>query len=143
MNLKMKWQGEKTFSGINDAGTVIKASDITSFNVPNQGVSPTEMLLGSIIGCTGINMVSILEKMRLHATSIQIEATGKQAESHPRRLTKVHIHVEIEGNISEQELNRTLELTLNKYCSVVCSLNAEITASYTLNHNHKVNMDLN
>lgn len=92
-----------------------------------------ELLLQAIAGCTGIDIIMILQKMRLNPTSFHLEVEGTRAEDHPRRYTDIHIHYALEGELPEDKVIRAIQLSKDKYCSVSQSLNANITASYSIN----------
>jgi putative redox protein len=142
MKLEMEWQGKRFFSGMTDKGHEIMTDSLPEFGGENRSATPMEMLLGSVIGCTGIDIVSILEKMKYPPQSFDIHATGDRAQSHPRAFTDIHLHYMIKGEIPEDKLYRAIELSLNKYCSVAYSLRAELTATYTLNEGEKKTVDL-
>lgn len=142
MDLKMAWQGNKSFSGKTGSGIDLVTDGIPEIGGENRGATPMEMLLGATIGCSGIDILSILEKMRLTPTHFDIEAKAERAQSHPRRFTEIKMHYTIDGEIPEDKVVRSIELSLNKYCSVAYTLNATISASYTLNGGERKQMDL-
>ncbi|WP_156854725.1 OsmC family protein [Oceanobacillus sp. AG] len=142
MELKMEWEGKRAFSGVTPSGYPFITDGLPEFGGEGRGPTPMEMLLGTVIGCTGIDIISILEKMKLAPKAFHVKAKGDRSQSHPRRYKDIHLHYTVNGDIPEDKLYRAIELSLNKYCSVVYSLNAEITASYSLNGGDQVTMDL-
>jgi putative redox protein len=95
------------------------------------GPRPTEMLLSAVGGCTGIDIVSILKKMQQPLTGLRIEVSGERAEEHPRRFTKIKLHYVVTGEgLSEERVARAVQLSTEKYCSVLSSLNAEVTYGF-------------
>jgi putative redox protein len=99
----------------------------------NSGARPTELVLSAVAGCTGIDIISILQKMRLEPISFQMDIKSDRAENHPKRFTHIHIHYALEGDLPEEKVVRAIELSNDKYCSVSHSLNAEMTTSYSIN----------
>lgn len=122
-----------SFSGETPSGHQIKMDTSEEVGGENSGARPTELVLSGVAGCTGIDIISILQKMRLEPTSFQMDVTGDRAEDHPKRFTHIHIHYAFEGELPEDKVIRAIQLSKDKYCSVSHSLNADITASYSLN----------
>ncbi|MCF3941974.1 OsmC family protein [Oceanobacillus alkalisoli] len=142
VELKMKWEGKRAFTGVTPSGHQLITDGLPEFGGEGRGPAPMEMLLGTVIGCTGIDIIAILEKMRLVPTDFHVEAKGDRAQSHPRRYRDIYLHYTVIGEIPEDKLYRAIELSLNKYCAVSYSLNAELKASYSLNGGDQVIMDL-
>lgn len=142
MELKLNWEGKRTFTGVTPSGHQLITDGLPAFGGEGRGTTPMEMLLGAVIGCTGIDIIAILEKMRIAPTEFHVEAKADRSQSHPRRYTDIHLHYTVTGDIQEDKLYRAIELSLNKYCSVAYSINAELTASYSLNGGAQIIMDL-
>jgi putative redox protein len=97
------------------------------------GPSPFDGLLGAIASCAAVDVVSILEKQRTPARSLDIEVTGARADGVPRRLTAAELHFRIAGEgIERQHAERAIELAITKYCSVRSSLDPEVPVTWTL-----------
>ena len=133
MESTLKWSGNMAFSAVTESGHEIKIDAAEEIGGQNTGPRPTELLLNAVAGCTGIDIISILKKMRLNPTSFRMEIKGDRADDHPKRFTKIHIHYVLEGDLPEEKVARAIKLSNEKYCSVSHSLNAEITASYEIN----------
>ena len=125
------------FSSTTPSGHELKMDASEEVGGKNTGARPTELLLNAVAGCTGIDIISILKKMRLDPTSFSMDVEGDRADDHPKRFTKIHIHYTLEGDLPEDKVIRAIELSTEKYCSVSHSLNAEITVSYSLNGERK------
>ena len=92
-----------------------------------------ELLLHGLGGCTGMDIVSILKKMQVDLADFSIEITGERAPEHPKKYTHIHLGFKVAGkNIDLNKVNRAVELSQNKYCSVAASLNAKITDEIVL-----------
>lgn len=129
----IKWTGNMAFSGMTPSGHELIMDAAEEIGGQNTGARPTEYLLSAVAGCTGIDIISILKKMRLDPVSFQMEVKGNRAEEHPKRFTNIHIHYALEGDLPEEKVVRAIQLSKDKYCSVSHSLNATITASYSIN----------
>ncbi len=98
-----------------------------------QGPSPMITLLLAAAGCTGADVVSILEKMRVGLSSFRIEVTGTRREEQPKRYVALHLVFHLAGrDLDETRARRAINLSLEKYCSVVHSLARDIAITYDL-----------
>ena len=89
------------------------------------GVSPMEMLLLGAAGCTGIDVISILEKKRKKIDNFQIKVRGLRAKEHPRVYTKIEVVYLLWGqNLDTKSVEQAIELSENKYCSASAMLGA-------------------
>ncbi len=124
MKMTVFHAGEQRYSGANEAGDrlVIDGSDGVSL-----GVRPMEALLASLGSCTAFDVVEILAKRRTPVESYRIELSGERADEHPRRYTRILVrHVVSGAGITQKSLERAVELSHDKYCSVAASLNSDI-----------------
>ena len=97
------------------------------------GPGPMVALLLAAAGCTGADVVSILDKMRAGLTSCRIEVTGTRRSDHPKRYTGIQFVFRLAGSaLDESRARRAVDLSLEKYCSVVHSLAPDIVVSYEL-----------
>ncbi|MRG85671.1 OsmC family protein [Salinibacillus xinjiangensis] len=133
MKTMIDWSEKMAFSSVTPSGHDISMDASEEVGGTNSGARPTELLLNAVAGCTGIDMISILKKMRLEPTSFQMEVKGTRAEEHPKKFTDIHIHYAVDGNLPEDKVVRAIQLSKDKYCSVSHSLSANITASYSIN----------
>lgn len=133
MKTKIDWTEKMAFSGITPSGHEIKMDAAEEVGGTNSGARPTELLLNAVAGCTGIDIISILNKMRLNPTTFYMEVEGKRAEDHPKRFTDINIHYVLAGDLPEDKVIRAIQLSKDKYCSVSHSLSASITATYSIN----------
>ncbi|KAA3662882.1 MAG: OsmC family peroxiredoxin [Chloroflexi bacterium] len=80
--------------------------------------SPMEMLLAGVVGCTGIDVVSILQKMRQNVHGVEVEIKAKRAEDYPMVYTEAELVYVVRGeNIDPQSVEKAIELSEEKYCS--------------------------
>jgi len=138
MKSKVTWTGDMAFSAVTPSGHEIKMDAAEEIGGQNSGARPMELLLNAVAGCTGIDIISILKKMRLEPLSFHMEIEGERAEEHPRRFTNVHIHYALEGELPADKVERAIQLSKDKYCSVSHSLNAIITVSYSINGKERI-----
>jgi len=122
--VRLKWAGEGlVFHGGPDGGP-----QVTIDSAAEQGPSPTHTLLLALAGCMAVDVKMILEKSRVPVESIDVEAVGVRAESAPRRFLSITLTYDVRGPGKEHEkkLQRALDLSRDKYCSVLHSLDPGI-----------------
>jgi putative redox protein len=97
--------------------------------------SPMELVLLGLIGCTGVDVASILQRMREPLEGLEVTATYERAETHPKVYTKIHLTYSLRGGLDEKKVRRAIELSESKYCSVSAMLGttSDITSEYVLN----------
>tara|TARA_B100000989_G_scaffold232449_1_gene179220 strand:- start:360 stop:785 length:426 start_codon:yes stop_codon:yes gene_type:complete len=98
-----------------------------------QGISPMELLLMGIAGCSSIDIIAILDKQKINPTSLKMDVKGHRHENQvPALFYQIDINIYLEGSFSPEKANRAAKLSFEKYCSVSKTL--ESTAKI----NHKV-----
>jgi putative redox protein len=101
----------------------------------NAASTPKELVLMALGGCTAMDVISILEKQRVSYDHIEIRLTATERDEHPRIYTAIHIEFVIHGNnIDTSMVERAIELSTTKYCSVSAMLKptVNITHSYCI-----------
>jgi putative redox protein len=97
------------------------------------GPGPMTTLLLAAAACTGSDVVSILQKMRVSFTQLGIEVAGMRREENPRRYISIHFEYRVAGEgVDPAKIRRAIDLSLEKYCSVIHSLGADIAVTYGL-----------
>ena len=122
----VRWQDELEFEG--------GAPGRPAIRVDGNGVtatSPVELLLVAAATCTASDVVVILKKQRAALHSLEIAVAGTRRETEPRRYTAMHFRFAVRGDgADEAKTRRAIELSLEKYCSVVASLAPDIRVTY-------------
>lgn len=99
----------------------------------DSGSSPKSLLLSSLAGCSGIDVVSILEKMKVVFSDLRIEASGEQTEEHPRVFKSFELKYSIRcAGEDEAKVRRAIELSLDKYCGVAAMLRTHAAIHWEL-----------
>jgi len=97
----------------------------------DRGVRPGELLLIGLAGCTGMDVVSILNKMRVKFDSFQIKVRAETAPEYPKVYTRIELTYLINGrDIPQEKLERAIELSKTKYCTVGAMLGKTAQISY-------------
>lgn len=122
LNLKENW-----FQASNDRGASIKLGSGL-----DDGISPMEAVLMAAGGCSGIDVVSMLKKMRQPLEELEISVTGQRREEHPRYYTSIQINYVFKGKLEYDKVKRAVELSLDKYCSVTNGLEPKAKITYLI-----------
>ena len=125
----LKWTGGLQFLGrAGDSPAVVMDT-----HDGGGGSTPMEMVLMGAAGCTGMDVMSILEKKRQPVERFEIAIQGEQAEDFPKRYTTIRIKFTFFGEgIKPEAVERAIDLSQNKYCSVAASLNAHMDVEYEI-----------
>ncbi|GAB6282136.1 MAG: OsmC family protein [Ignavibacterium sp.] len=124
-----------TFAGKTDSNHWVVMDGPEEFGGSNAGIRPKELLLIGLGGCTGSDVISILQKKRTDIKDFEINITSEVADEHPQIYTKIHIeYVFYSKDLNVKDLERAIELSQTKYCSVTKMLekSAEVTHSYLI-----------
>ena len=113
------WEGGMRFRSATGSGHDVPADDGGS----NTGPRPTELVLAGLAMCTGMDIVSILDKKRQIYDRYLVQLTAQQREEYPQVFTRIDIVHEVSGpGVSEAAVRRCIELSATKYCPVSAML---------------------
>jgi putative redox protein len=123
--LELIWEHDLVLSG--RAGEAAMTLDSASL----EGPSPVQALGFALAGCMGMDVVHILRKGRYDFRGLRIELAATRAAQDPRRFTHVEIKYTITGDVPKDQVQRAIDLSRDKYCSVWHSLRQDITLDTT------------
>lgn len=127
MKAQVKWLGEELFLGTSESGHTL----VLDANSGKLAPSPMEGVLISLGGCSSVDVVSILKKARQNIQGCIVELSGNRVDSTPKLFNKIHLHFVIRGNdINPKHVERAVNLSADKYCSVALMLNAKVTITH-------------
>ena len=96
------------------------------------GFRPLELLAMSLVGCTGMDVISILRKMRQDVTEFKVNFDADHAEGHPKVFTQIRVEYEIHGkNIDTKMVEKAIQLSAERYCPVQAMLEPAVPISHT------------
>jgi putative redox protein len=110
------------FVAKDDRNNKIVVDTNTEFGGFDQGFRPMDLLLVSLAGCMGMDIVGILQKKGGKIDAFSIDVEGARAEDHPHKFTKITVKFKCEGDYRHEDLLRSFELSRDKYCSVIGTL---------------------
>jgi putative redox protein len=132
-SVDIKWMQNMTFqAGINGHEILLDLDE--SAGGANLGPRPKPLLLAALGGCTGMDVISILRKMKIEPDYFNVKVNGEVTEEHPKRFTRIHLIYEFRGNdLPLDKLSKAIELSQNNYCGVSDTLKRAVELSYEIN----------
>jgi putative redox protein len=135
MLTEFTWKGKMVFEAKTESGHSVLMDAKPEVGGEGNGPAPMELLMVSLGGCTAMDVVSILKKMRADLESMTVRIDSERAPEHPKIFTKIDIHYYFVGrDIKEENVKKAIELSQEKYCSVTAMLKekAEITCDWNI-----------
>jgi putative redox protein len=129
--IEAEWKGGGAFFGSNPSGGTVQMGKLNE--IP--GISPMELILVGLAGCTGVDVVDILLKKRQPLQALKVKVRGKKAEDFPKIYTEIEVTYLVWGEgIDPTSVERAIQLSEEKYCSVSAMLrqSAQIRTSYQI-----------
>lgn len=121
------WKGDHRFESTHEGNTIQVDGD------KKKGHGPKALLLSGLAGCSGIDVVDILEKMRVPFSDFSIKVEAGLAEDHPKVFTHVDILYRIKVDPSQEDkVRKAIDLSLEKYCGVAAMLRKNSAIDYKL-----------
>jgi putative redox protein len=136
MKTIVKWIDGMMMVGESASGHAIVMDGPEEMGGNNLGVRPMEMLLLGMGGCTTVDVISTLKKMRENVSNCRVEISAKRADEHPKVFTGIHMHFVIEGeNLNEKKIAKAVSLSADKYCSasIMLGKTATVTHDFSIN----------
>ncbi|CAK0741727.1 Protein YhfA [Gammaproteobacteria bacterium] len=96
---------------------------------------PMELMAAAVGGCTAMDVVSILKKMKQKVTNLQVKVTTRDSEEHPKKFLEMHVEYIVTGfSIVETKVQRAIRLSEERYCPAMATIrpSVKITNSYQL-----------
>ena len=116
--VQVKWSHDRLFEGIGSNGATALMSP-----TDGPGVSPMQMLLLGMGGCTAYDVVDILEKQRQPLAGLELEITGARGEEQPKPWTQIHVLYRFRGDgLDAVKVERAIALSVEKYCGALATL---------------------
>ena len=137
MKIKLTHKSEYHSKIENQNGNSIEIDNKSDLNP--KGVSPMELLLMGVAGCSSIDIISILKKQKQEFRNLYIEVEGKrEGKELPSLFKKIHANVFIEGNVDSKKAYKASKLSFTKYCSVSKTLESSADITFSVYVNNKI-----
>ena len=135
MKARVRWLDDRTLVGEADSGHAVVMDGPPELGGHNRGLRPMEMVLLGMGGCTAIDILNILKKARQAITDCVVELAAERAATDHKVFTRIHVHYIVTGrNLGEQQVERAVRLSAEKYCSasIMLGRTAEITHTFEI-----------
>ena len=119
--MEVVWEGDERYRGGRPGGATLVVD-----GGRQAGPSPVETMLVSLAACSSIDVVEVLKKRRTPPTRVEVQVKFARAPEAPRRLTAIHLLYRVATDSAAHHVARAVELSVQKYCSVVHSLKEDI-----------------
>lgn len=127
MHAQVKWIQGMEFSAESGSGHTVRMDGDKA-----TAASPMELVLMAAGGCSSVDVVSILEKTRQQVTAVRCDVDGKRADATPAVFTDIHLHFVVTGtDIAEKHVERAVQLSAEKYCSVAKMLEVAVNVTHS------------
>jgi putative redox protein len=133
--VRARWVGGRQFVGIDEGGQAIVIDASVEGGGQGEGFRPSNLLLAALAGCTGYDVVNILEKQRQRLSGLEIRVRGTQQPDPPWTFTEIHVEYVLRGqDLDPRRVKRAIELSEGSYCSVSATIGGKcrITTSFQI-----------
>ncbi|MDC3334839.1 OsmC family protein [bacterium] len=131
MNISVNWVDGLLMVGKSDSGHTITMDGPPESGGENLGVRPMEMLLLGVAGCTMIDVVTTLKKMRQDLSHLETKINAERATDHPKVFTDIHIQFVVKGkDLDPKKVDKAITLSAEKYCSASIMLGETATITH-------------
>jgi putative redox protein len=114
----------------NENSAICKIDSSKDIGGKNKGLTPMELLAGALAACISIDVLMILNKQQIEPKKYAVSVDATKKNSVPSPFEKIHLVFSIDAEIDLLKVERAIQLSIDKYCSVKASLNPEIKISY-------------
>jgi putative redox protein len=119
-----RWSGHKVKFDVESASGHTAAVDEPPVFGDDDGMRPTEMLLGALGSCTGLNAVLLLKKFKQPLKSLEVQVEGEQEKEWPRAFIKIEVTFVLgwDGKHDDEKVDSALDMACNRYCPIHATL---------------------
>lgn len=119
-HISTKWVGNMAFESNNPSGHNLRIDAGPDDGGDSSGYRPKALMLSGLAGCSGLDVASLIKKMKLEVDDFHIETIANLTDEHPRYYDHVKIEYHFHGkNLAEKKLQRAVDLSIEKYCGVM------------------------
>jgi len=131
-SIKTNWRKNNIFD-TNIDGHTITVDLAKEAGGDNAGPRPKKLVLVAAAGCTGMDVVSLLRKMRVELKGFNIQIEAEMSEEHPKQYTSMKVIYEFEGdNLPREKLKKAVSLSFENYCGVMAMYKKAIPITYEI-----------
>ena len=133
MQSKVVWKGGLAFTGTADESYLVPLDGSKEVGGRDLGFRPLQLMAIGLLGCTSMDVISILQKKRQEVTDFEVSATIERAEQHPKVFTEIVITYKVTGkDIDPKAVKRAVELSETTYCPGQAMLEKSVAISHKI-----------
>jgi len=119
IEIKTTWKGNMQFESTNPGGNLLIDAGMEN-EEKNDGYRPKALMLSSLAGCSGLDIVSLLKKMRAEVENLELDVIAELTDEHPKYYKKVHVSYKFYGSdFKKDKIIKAVSLSETKYCGVM------------------------
>ena len=119
VNASIKWTGKRQYIGVGEKSGHSVVVDLPKGKGDDTGMRPTELFLLGIASCTAVDVVNILEKMRVKLSRCEVKIAGEQQDDYPKYFHTIRLKYILSGrDLDLKKAEKALSLSMDKYCAV-------------------------
>jgi len=119
-HITTKWLGEMAFESNNPSGHTVRIDAGEESGGSGAGLRPKALMLSGLAGCSGLDVASLIKKMKLEVDDFKIETIANLTDEHPKYYDSVVVEYHFTGaNLNEDKLKKAVDLSVDKYCGVM------------------------
>lgn len=130
MQVNVEWQGKMHFVGKGASEATVAMDAPRAVGGEENGFRPKELLLNSLAGCTAMDVLSILRKMRCEPEAFRIEVSAEETTEHPKVITAFHLKYIVRGEVPADKLEKAINLSQEHYCGVTAMFRSFATVTH-------------
>ena len=126
----LTWEGKRRFTARTPDGREGRFDTPAEYGGEGTAASPMEAVLHALAGCAAVDVVAILEKMRLPLEGLRVEIDADRAEDHPRVYTAIRLRFVAKGDLPLKKVERAVKMSAETFCSVSAMLKPKVEITY-------------
>jgi len=131
MDAKVTWKGRLSFAGTADTGFTLPLGAEPAVGGDDDGFRPMELMAISLAGCTGMDVISLLQKKRQQVTGFEVKVHAERSDEHPKIFTHITVEYNVTGhNVDPVAVERSIELSATKYCPAQAMLSKAVAIEH-------------
>ena len=128
---QLTWMQDMKFVGAGASGHSVAMDALPEVGGHDSAARPMEVLLIGLMGCTAMDVVSILKKKRQDVQDFKIFATFERSPEHPKKYTRIHLEYVAYGDVDLKALERAAELSETTYCSAIATVRGVVELTHS------------
>ncbi len=133
MKVVANWKESLAFDVVSDNGHQIRVDTTIENGSLDSGMSPKKLILAGLCGCSGMDVVDILTKMKVSFSKVTVSAEAEQVDEHPKVFKSIQMVYQADVSVNDlDKLSRAVALSQEKYCGVSAMLEKHCSITYSI-----------